>query len=188
MEANPQLPNPRSFTYPAQYKLKKAQRTAKIVPSISTGSYTKFTPTLRNTTEAQFKIGETPSHSMDTGLLPIFASQRTVEAQPKARKVALQPTAPCALPSTLSQNVTELSPTPASDPDALQEIVEEDDSPPSRFAYPPPVPIPTFFLKDSGQRTEQCIKVLCGNAGILAERSIMIKSDKQASTKSNRIL
>ena len=43
------------------------------------------------------------------------------------------------------------------------------------FEYPPSVPLPCSFIQCPRQRTEQCIKVLCGNVGILAVTSITLK-------------
>lgn len=154
---------------PPQSPKVKREKTTRALP----------TATPQKDTEAGSKTEVAALNSTLLGPLRTPISLRNGEAHFEAKNAPATSTLSSGLPIPPLQNATEASPRPASfqslHTDAPQEITEDEESPFLPLAYPPPVPVPSSFIQDPGQRTEQCIKVLCGNVGILAVQSITLK-------------
>ncbi|CAF9934800.1 MAG: hypothetical protein ALECFALPRED_006096 [Alectoria fallacina] len=137
------------------------------------------TATPQKDTEAGSKTEGAALNSTLLGPLRNPISLRNGEAHFEAKNAPATSTLSSGLPIPPLQNATEASTRPASfqslHTDAPQEVIEDEESPFLPLAYPPPIPVPSSFIQDPGQRTEQCIKVLCGNVGILAVQSITLK-------------
>lgn len=137
------------------------------------------TATPQKDTEAGFETEGAALNSTLLGPLRTPISLRNGEAHFEAKNAPATSTLSSGLPIPPLQNVTEASTRPASfqslHTDAPQEITEDEESPFLPLAYPPPVPVPSSFIQDPRQRTEKCIRVLCGNVGILDVQFITLK-------------